>query len=208
MEPSLPGNGCIVDKPTRATVLPRRRWQFRLSALFLLMASISVGCWVYIRMNEESWCREAATAQLRDRGVFVTGQLYTVGLGGPAVTDRVLSDLAGLLTACGGPKNLELTDARITRQSLATITKMRRLERLCLSGTAIGDDGLAELAILPQLSNLRLDDTDVSDQGIVALIAMPRLRKVSLIRTQVTADGIAALRRDRPAVNVVWSGDD
>ena len=105
----------------------------------------------------------------------LSDQVVWLKIGGTAVTDKALRDIAGL----------------------------KNLNKLYLEHTGITDDGIAQLGNLPGLEYLNLIGTKVTDAGISKIAGLKGLKSIYLWQSAVTDSGIAELRRLRPDLHVV-----
>lgn len=96
----------------------------------------------------------------------------------------------------------DLARSKITDAGLATVAKMKNLERLHLENTAITDAGLAQLAGLAKLEYLNLYGTKVTDAGIAKLAANKALKKLFVWQTPVTKDAAKKLEAAVPGLVV------
>jgi hypothetical protein len=105
---------------------------------------------------------------------------------------------------------VDLGKTKITDAGLASIAKMKNLEKLHLEKTAITDAGLATLAGLPHLEYLNLYGTKVTDAGIAKLASDKGLKKLFVWETAVTHEGAKKLEASVPGlvVNVGLSEAD
>jgi uncharacterized membrane protein/mono/diheme cytochrome c family protein/SepF-like predicted cell division protein (DUF552 family) len=94
---------------------------------------------------------------------------------------------------------LKLGDTKITDKSLATILKLKNLQKLHLENTTIGDNALKGLDKLPYLDYLNLVGTTVTDAGIANLATSKSLKQLYLWHTKATEASKKAL----PLVEVV-----
>ena len=88
--------------------------------------------------------------------------------------------------------NFRCAQCRITKISLAPLTRLRSLD---LSYTPFTDAGLAGLAGLKQLRRLLLRDTMVTDEGLKHLAGLTQLEELDLSGTHVSDAGIEYLRK-------------
>jgi internalin A len=118
---------------------------------------------------------------------------------------------------------------RITDLGLAKLTKLKKLQRLDVSGSEITPAGLKQLeglnqlrslslwnckalddsaatglAALPNLTKLDLSYTNVGDQALASLAALPRLKELYLTDTRVTLAGFEAFHKKDPKCQVSW----
>lgn len=98
---------------------------------------------------------------------------------------------------------LKLNDTRITDAAVASIAKLKNLQKLHLERTAITDSGLKKLTGLPYLEYLNLYGTAITDVGLTSLGHLKALRSVYVWQTRVTESGITTLKRALPSVEVI-----
>jgi uncharacterized membrane protein len=111
--------------------------------------------------------------------------------------------LAVLATAAPQIAELNLQNAALDDDGLASLGDLSSVTRLRLSRDAITDRGLHALERLPRLESLNLyGNAAITDAGLDSLARIPTLRRVYLWQTAVTAAGVARLRAARPDVNV------
>ncbi len=105
---------------------------------------------------------------------------------------------------------MDLGKTKVTDAGLASIAKMKNLEKLHLEKTAVTDAGLATLAGLPHLEYLNLYGTKITDAGIAKLAPDKGLKKLFVWQTAVTHDGAKKLETGVPGlvVNVGLSEAD
>ncbi len=94
------------------------------------------------------------------------------------------------------------SNAKLSDVGLASITTLKELTLLDVSGRGITDKGLEPLKQLPNLKSLTLSRTSVSDAGIKHLIEMKSLTGVNLLGTQVTIRGFKQLSEARPDIGI------
>jgi hypothetical protein len=104
----------------------------------------------------------------------VAEQTFWLNLGGTAVTDAGLAQLAGL----------------------------KNLQRLHLEKTAITDVGLAHLKGLAELRYLNLYGSKVTDKGLEHLKGLKKLQNLYVWQTAVTEEGAKALSASLTGVNI------
>jgi Leucine-rich repeat (LRR) protein len=89
---------------------------------------------------------------------------------------------------------LDLGGTAVTDTGLTNLAGMQNLTRLHLERTGIGDEGLAAIKSLEQLEYLNLYGTKVSEFGLENLSELPKLRRLYLWQTQVTPEAAKHLR--------------
>ncbi|ARK10313.1 c-type cytochrome domain-containing protein [Fibrella sp. ES10-3-2-2] len=98
---------------------------------------------------------------------------------------------------------LKLGDTQITDAAIASIARLKNLQKLHLERTRITDVGLQKLTSLTYLEYLNLYGTAMTDAGLISLAALKALRSVYVWQTKVTESGITALKKALPNVEVV-----
>jgi internalin A len=118
---------------------------------------------------------------------------------------------------------------RITDLGLAKLTKLKKLQRLDVSGSEITPAGLKQLegltqlrslslwnckalddsaatglAALPNLTKLDLSYTNVGDQALASLAGLPRLKELYLTDTRVTLAGFESFHKKDPKCLLSW----
>ncbi|MEZ0486130.1 c-type cytochrome domain-containing protein [Fibrella aquatica] len=122
-----------------------------------------------------------------------------------AVNVRTLTDaqVAGLVKLADQIVWLKLGDTQITDAAMASIAKLKNLQKLHLERTQITDAGLKKLTGLMYLEYLNLYGTAITDAGLTSLSDLKALRSVYVWQTKVTESGIAALKKALPNIEVV-----
>ena len=92
---------------------------------------------------------------------------------------------------------LDLGGTAVTDAGLTNLAGMQNLIRLHLERTGIGDEGLSAVKSLEQLEYLNLYGTKVSEAGLENLSELPKLRRLYLWQTQVTPEAAKAFANAR-----------
>jgi hypothetical protein len=74
---------------------------------------------------------------------------------------------------------------------------------LYVLGTRVDDEGLASLHRLRDLEKLGLGGDGITDRGLEALKGLSRLRELHLVGTRVTDAGVEEVRRSLPKLQVI-----
>ncbi|AKD57375.1 c-type cytochrome domain-containing protein [Spirosoma radiotolerans] len=98
---------------------------------------------------------------------------------------------------------LKLGDTEISDAALASIAKLKNLQKLHLEETKVTDAGLKQLKQLANLEYLNLYGTAITDAGLVELAGLKNLKTIYLWQTKVTEQGIASLKTALPKLEVV-----
>lgn len=98
---------------------------------------------------------------------------------------------------------LKLSDTQITDAAMATVAKLKNLQKLHVERTALTDAGLRQLTGLKYLEYLNLYGTQITDAGLASLADLKSLLKVYVWQTKTTEAGIAKLRQALPNVEVI-----
>ncbi len=161
-----------ITAPT--TPKPRRRLQFSLRTMLVLVVICSLPCgWLGMKLKQAKEQREAVNAIERLGGIV----LYRPASGGMM---RAGVDWAGKLLGerlCRDPVSVDLSYNPVTDADLALLRKVTQLEvPLLKKNTPVGDAGLVHLRGLTRLYSLTLNNTQVTDAGVAELQkALPNL---------------------------------
>jgi uncharacterized membrane protein/mono/diheme cytochrome c family protein len=122
-----------------------------------------------------------------------------------AVNVKTLTDaqVAGLAKLTDQIVWLKLSDTQITDAAMATIGKLKNLQKLHLERTRITDAGLRQLTGLTYLEYLNLYGTGITDAGLTSLAGLKSLKTVYVWQTKTTEAGIAKLKQALPNVEVI-----
>jgi hypothetical protein len=90
-------------------------------------------------------------------------------------------------------RNLCLSHTAVTDQGLARLSGMDQLEWLDLSFTSIGDEGLAQFSAAMKLNQLNLEATRVTDAGLDVVAQFRQLEELDLSQTVIGDEGVAKL---------------
>lgn len=113
---------------------------------------------------------------------FIGGALSEAGL-------QVLSSLTDL-------EDLTLVlDGKVADHLAETVSRLKKLKRLTLSGSRITDEGLKSLSRLSLLEELSIINCEhkISKIGVSHLSTLPKLKSLDLTRCIIDDDGIAPL---------------
>jgi hypothetical protein len=123
-------------------------------------------------------------------------QLEALDLGHAFLPYLDESETSTVLARCPPMPNLRginLYETNVKDADLEWLARCRRLERIELSGTDIGERGLAHLSRLPAVRTLTLWSCDISDEGCHSLAKMQSLEGLAVSSRHITAAGVAAL---------------
>jgi len=110
---------------------------------------------------------------------------------------RALHPLADRIIA------LNLRGKAVDNAMANELKPLRKLERLHLEKTPIGDSGLTALAGMKELRYLNLYGTEVSDAVFEVAAQLPKLEKLYVWQTNVTPQGVREFSASRPQVEVI-----
>jgi hypothetical protein len=97
-----------------------------------------------------------------------------------------------IVRSCPHLEELDVQYLPITCRSAQAIARLKKLQKLNIGNTSIGDDGLAALATLPDLRQLYLPET-TTDRGMEEVGKMKSLRTLFIYYAKVTDAGTAHL---------------
>jgi uncharacterized membrane protein len=107
--------------------------------------------------------------------------------------------IAALEAAAEQIVELNLQDADLDDDDLASLAKFTQLTRLRLSRNSLTDRTVAAFASMPHLERLNLyANPGITDASIDALAAIQSLRRLDIWRTSISEEGMARLRILRP----------
>ena len=199
--------------------LVRRKLQFNLLALVLVVLAVAVPCgWFTAEMRRAAGQR-ATVAAVRSAGGSVLYDFHFADdeepvmfsgvrpgetwlhrwlgddffhelAGAQARTDAALAPLAG----CTSLRHLMFDNSEVTDQGLLALGPLPRLEWLDLrDAPKVTGPGLKPLADSPRLRVLMLRRTGVGDEAMQHLRGLSRLEMLDLGMTKVTGAGLAPL---------------
>ena len=198
-----------------ASLLLRRRFQFGISSLLVLVLAVAVPCsWLAVKMQQAKRQGEAYK-QLQEYGAFI---LYDFAPSAPPAqlpvslwlrdhlghdffakveflllergTDTELAHVGEL----SGGKEFFLNGLEVSDAGVKHLQGMTDLESLGLHGARVTDDGLKHLEGLVSLKDLSLTHTRITDAGLVHLKGLVNLEVLTLSRLQVTDEGLVHLK--------------
>jgi hypothetical protein len=171
-----------------------------------------------LRAVRQLWSFDATGTELGDEHIPYVSKASCLVLDGTKIGD---AGLARLLGSTSYIKDLSIADTAVNDAGLATLTRQTRVDRLNLSGTAIGrpglealsrnlhphpralnlsrttvgDDEMGTIAKLVGLDALNLSDTRVTDAGLVRLASVTQwsIDRLVLDRTRIGDEGLRAL---------------
>ena len=177
----------------------RRRFQYSLRSLFVLMFLACVGMsWVGVKMQKARKQKEAVEAikklggqvqydyEVRRPGNPPPG----AGPPGPTWLRKLLGD--DLFTTV---VNVVLFSSSATDADLEHLTGLTQLQMLNIRNTKVTTAGLVHLKGLAKLNSLALWDTKVTDAGLESLKELTQLQELVLFGTKVTGCGFEHLKR-------------
>lgn len=140
-------------------------------------------------------------ADLRRLGEFP--ELGALDLSLTHITDQGMQELKGLR----GITDFNLYFAEyITDEGIAAIKDWKRLRRLNLHGTKIGDAGLEHIAGIVTLESLNVGSTLMTDVGLERLTSLTQLKELTMGGNELGDAGLQALRQMRGLTYLDLSG--
>jgi len=202
-----------------ASLMLRRRFQFRIQSLLVLFVAVAVACsWFAVGMQQARRQREAIDAISKTGAtIFYDYQfllpktelerVWLRNLFGVDFLSHVQcviyveatdADLVHLreLTGLG---YLRLRNTQVSDAGLVHLKGLTNLGMLDLGNTQVTDRGLLHVRGLTSLQSLWLEETQVSDAGVAHLKGLARLGFLVLSDTQVTEAGVQELQQALPS---------
>jgi uncharacterized membrane protein len=102
---------------------------------------------------------------------------------------------------------LDLSNTKITDDTVAQLAPAKDLRMIRLSETGITDVAIETLVKLPALGSINLYGTKVTDAGVAKLAVLTQLKRLYLWQTSVTPEAIKALKEKLPGCEII-SGID
>ncbi|HXJ41300.1 MAG TPA: hypothetical protein VNH18_18605 [Bryobacteraceae bacterium] len=119
------------------------------------------------------------------------------------ITDQGMSEIKNLR----GITEFSLYFAEyITDEGIAAIKDWKKLRKLNLRGTKIGDTGLEHIAGLTALESLNVGSTLMTDVGLERLTTLTRLKELSMGGNELGDAGLQALRQMHGLIYLDLSG--
>jgi hypothetical protein len=176
-----------------AALLLRRRFQYGLRSLMLLVVAVAVECsWVSVRMERARKQKEAVEAIRRLGGTteysYQRAATPDAAPPGPSWLRRFLGDDFFADVAV-----VSLDHTKVTDGGLESIGALPHLQQLYLYDTRITDAGVERIKRLTQLRRLWLGNTQVTDVGLKHLTGLTKLIELSLLRARITDAGLEHL---------------
>lgn len=141
---------------------------------------------------------EKAAARYRALMAVDNAQLELLALNQPTIKQLVLSrsrlNSWQLLSAFSNLEWLDLSFSNFETEDIESLSGLRRLARLSLEGTQVGNRGLEIIAKLPMLQELDLSQCNVDDAAIEHLAGHANLEILWLSNTQVTDQALETIR--------------
>jgi len=178
-----------------ASLLFRRRFQFSIRSLLVLVVAVAVPCsWLAVQKQQAKRQREVYNVLREFRGIIAYDFRHSSNRKEPDVPAWLMklfdndvdffADLERVCLAAGR----EFTDAE-----LACVGELTELEFLALGGAGISDGAVEHLRGLTDLEHLSLNRATVSDAGLEHLEGMINLERLFLHGTQVGDAGLEHL---------------
>ena len=181
----------------------------KISTLLLLFCAVSAAA---LKTGDTQWVSDLGGSVTRDAQGHVTG----VSLRGTWVTDTDLRritefpDLSVLdlslthitdqgmqeIKSLPGVTDLSLYFTEyVTDEGLSAIKDWKKLKRLNLHGTKIGDTALEHISGITTLQTLNVGATLMTDVGLERLTNLPNLRELTMGANELGDAGLQALRQ-------------
>jgi hypothetical protein len=177
-------------------------------ALLCVVSSFAAG----LRTGDTQWIQDLGGSVTRNEQGRVTGvslrgtwvgdtdlrrlnelpDLTSLDLSLTHITDQGMSEIKNL----PGITDLNLYFAEyVTDEGVAAIKDWKKLKRLNLHGTKIGDNGLEHIAGISALESLNVGSTLMTDVGLERLTMLTRLKELTMGGNELGDAGLQALRQ-------------
>jgi hypothetical protein len=191
-----------------AALVFRRRFQYSLRSLLLLVVAVAIVCsWLKVQIERAAKQKEAVEA-IKAAGGGATYTLWHNPIWPQEEESDPFSDVnerppfVWLRELLGDDffldvRRLRLNGPKITDACLARLKThlngLDRLDCLTLTDAQITDAGLVHLQGLSRLVVLDLARTGISDEGLVHLAGLRQLQSLALTGTRITDEGLVHL---------------
>lgn len=180
----------------------RRRFQFSLRTLLILVAVVSLGLGLLMKPLNKYRRKQAelrAFALASRLGAEVDGSFSEEAPSeegwGRVCFDGIRLDGVDLRDLDGFPiLELRLINTVVSEEVVTHLRVLRNLKYLDLSGSKVDDAGLMHLKELPGLTGLILTNTSITDDSLRHLEGLVNLRSLGLGGTQITGPGLSHLK--------------
>lgn len=126
----------------------------------------------------------------------------------PGHEDEVTDvDLAALAPLADHVVILGLGRTKITDAAAPAIAKMKKLVRLDVRETGVGDASIKTFASLPELRMLNVYGTKMTDKGLADLAKAGKLEQLFVWQTGVSAQAVEKLKQELPKLRVSFAAD-
>ena len=215
-----------------ACALFRRRFQFNLRSLLLLVVAVAIPSrWFSVEVTKARKQKEAVEMVVKlggtvnydyeddghgnfDESAMPRGpEPLRKLLGDGFFADVVVVDLSKTevtdaqlenLNAFPELMNLYICDTKITDSGVKRLAGLKNLQSVALGSPRITDMAIEDVLQWTKLLELGLGDKGITDIGLRRLESHPSLCTLHLEYSRVTAAGIAALRKAKPKWWITW----
>ena len=182
----------------------RRRFQFSIRSLLVLVVVVAVPCsWLAVQREQARRERNSAES-IEETGAIVewsdpsAPRWLRLLLGADFFGYVRCVDLRQHCWGTGLPLRsriqIEQDHAKAAVAALKHLEGLSRLQNLDLSDVPVSDAGLKHIEGLCRLQELRLERTQVTNAGLETLEGLQQLQKLDLGGTAITGDGLRPLR--------------
>ena len=177
--------------------MDRRRLQFSIRALLLIVAIVSVPLFWMAKISDRTRRQEAAIQEVAKHEGIVGqsgGNVWVPEWFRVAVGEEFFRSPRTVDFATNLGRRFGSNEAKATDEDLAVLESLTEVETLELGNNeGITDRGLIHLKPLENLSTLYLYQTGVQGPGLVHLERLPKLHSISLSRSELGDSGLKHL---------------
>ena len=180
--------------------------------ILMMLAVASLGLSADRKLGDTQWIEDLGGSAIRDakgkvtavnlRATWVTDtdlrrlnelpELSVLDLSLTHITDQGMSEIKGLPGVTD--LNLYFTEY-ITDEGIASIKDWKKLRKLNVHGTKVGDTGLEHIANIAAIESLNVGSTLMTDVGLERLTALTKLKELTMGGNELGDAGLQALRQ-------------
>jgi internalin A len=164
----------------------RRRYQYRLRTVFLILLLVSLGLGFFSKRLQRARMHRTAATAIAAAGGEVRGSTHQTTVPRPTRLERLVGS-----DVLNRPSYVRIR----SEDQLDSVIQLARVEELDLAGVPISETGAGKIERLPELRSLRLDGSTISDGAFRHVGAVSGLENLYLgTAWKLTDEGLIHLR--------------